>query len=462
MTDSLEIGMNSISHTKITIPSVKSHDYMFFTLLGVALFVDLFSPYLIWKGLIPEAVRWISHGAIAVMMFIAYLRMMAFDLFPGVTWVIIAISLVSGYIAIYNGQGLLETLWGWWTFFQYLFVGLFAYLQPTWPDKFKKWVIYFLIFIIAITLAVQVGQYLLGQSPGDNLAGLFGSFGTARLVVFILLTLCIALGFWITQGKWHLFLIILGLGSLSSVLGEIKLFPFASGLLGLVAIVFFLQRGRNLGRLFPYSILLAVIVGLFFVSFNTIVPGAERRPLETFLNVDKISEYFGLFSERSNLGPDRFKVGRNYALSYAWDSIRQDNQTFLLGMGLGARGESQTLGTTGVAFLNRGIGSATGSSIIVIMQELALFGTVALGGFFLWLVIRLFKDIREEPDSDLSALRYGILFFSLLWPLWLYYSSVWSFRVAMLIYWVLVGYVLSHSNGKGQPVAAVRARVRES
>jgi hypothetical protein len=123
-----------------------------------------------------------------------------------------------------------------------------------------------------------------------------------------------------------------------------------------------------------------------------------------------------------------------------------------LGLGIGARGESETLGTSGVGFARSDIGKNAGTSLLVIMQELGFLGVISLGGFFLWLILKLLSGIKHEPLSDLTMLRYGLLLFTLMWPIWLWYTSVWVFRVAMLVYWVVIGYVVSHSDGRGRPI----------
>lgn len=39
-------------------------------------------------------------------------------------------------------------------------------------------------------------------------------------------------------------------------------------------------------------------------------------------------------------------------------------------------------------------------------------------------------------------MRYGLILFSLLWPLWLWYGLTWNFRLPMEFYWVILGYVM--------------------
>lgn len=79
---------------------------------------------------------------------------------------------------------------------------------------------------------------------------------------------------------------------------------------------------------------------------------------------------------------------------------------------------------------------------MVLIQEMGLFGLAVVGGFVLWVSVVLFRDIRRYPDSPAVGLRYGLLLFSVLWPLWLWYKRPLDSRVAMWLYWIALGYVL--------------------
>lgn len=419
-------------------------------LFVLALATDLLTPFLIWKGILPAYMRWVSHAAVATMMFGAYARMMVFDRVPGVVWVMAGISAIGVGVALFEGQSIAATAWGWWIMFQYPLVGLYAYLQPYWPERFPQCLRTSCTAILGMEIIVQIGQYLTGRRPGDDLAGMFGWHGTSDLVIFTLLVLCLALGQWLAQGKWKTLVWVLALGSASSVLAETKLFAFATVALGMLTAIIFALRSRRPSKLVPYAVLLGGVVGISIVSYNAIVPGARRMPLERYLlEPQTLASYLG-HKERGWV-PGRwgrgeelyYDIGRNYALAYGWNTIRRDTTTFLFGMGLGARGESRTLGAAGVALLRGHLGLTTGSSLLVMLQELGLMGMVVLGGFILWIVGALFKGVKDNPQSEASELRYALLLFSLLWPLWLWYRTVWVFRVPMLLYWAALGYVLS-------------------
>jgi len=416
-------------------------------LLVVALATDLLTPILIWKGILPAPTRWVSHAAVAAMMFIAYARMMAFDHVPGIMLLIGGISAIGVGVALFEGQAIVPTLWGWWLMFQFPLVGLYAYLQPQWPDRFPQRLRLICMAILGSQVLVQFGQYLTGEPPGDSLAGTFGEHGAAKIVIFILLVLCLTLGRWLARGGWKSLFIVLALGGLSSVLAEIKLFPFAVVALGMASILLFVLQGRERWKLAPYAVLMGTALLIFFRSYDAVILSTRSaRPLQSYLELRTLDDYLG--GVRQGAGGERYFLGRNYALRYGWNTIQRDARTFLFGMGLGARGESKTLGTAGVGLAESDLGLTTGTSLLVMMQELGLFGMATLGGFNLWILVRLLKDIRSNTQSDATELRYALLLFSLLWPLWLWYQTAWVFRVSMLVYWAALGYVLGEADRK--------------
>jgi hypothetical protein len=419
-------------------------------LLVLALATDLLTPFLIWKGVLPSFTRWVSHAALATMMVGAYARMLVFDRVPGVVWLIVGISAIGIGVALFEGQGVIATAWGWWIMFQYPLVGLYAYLQPHWPNRFPQRLRTFCTAILGMQVVVQVGQYLAGELPGDNLAGTFGWHGTGNLVVFISLLLCLALGQWLAHGQWKTLLWVLAMGSVSSALGEMKLFPFAVLALGIVAMVIFAFRRGQLGKLVQYAVLMGAVVWIYFGFYDAVVvPARGTKSLKAYLELQTLDKYLGGAEQGLGSGryggrySGRYDIGRNYALTYGWKTIRRDTTTFLFGLGLGARGESRTLGTAGVGLLRGHLGLTTGTSLLVMLQELGLVGMVVLGGFILWIAMVLLKGIKRYPQSDATELRYALLLFSLLWPLYLWYSTAWIMRVPMLLYWAALGYVLS-------------------
>lgn len=416
------------------------------TLLLVALAADLVTPLLIWKGVLPGYARWVSHAAVAVAMIGAYVRMMVFDRVPRAILLIVWLSVIGVVVAVLRGQRAAATVWGWWIMFQFPLAAVFVYLQWDWPNSVARRLRLLCTAILAAQVIIQIGQYLTGEPPGDNLAGTFGYHGVAKLMLFTVFVLCLALGQWLADGRWKTLVLVLVLGGVSSVLSALKLFPFALFLLAVVALGLYAIRYGQPGRLVCGALLVLAVVWIFFRLYNAVVPPVQgARPLEAYLDPSTLSEYLGGLTPASGTGrySERYFLGRNYAVSYGWKVIQGDATTLLFGMGLGARGESRTLGTAGVGLLEGGLGLTTGTTLLVMMQELGLLGMCVLGGFALWTIVTLFSDIRRNPQSAATELRYALLLFSLLWPVWLWYTSMWLFRVPMLLYWGALGYVLA-------------------
>jgi hypothetical protein len=421
-------------------------EYWCLILLLLALTVDLVTPVLIWKGMVPAYSRWLSHAVVVAIMVGAYVRMMVLDRIPRGLWLIVWLSAVGIVVALLRGQSIGATLWGWWIMFQFPVLAVWVYLQPRWPGMLAPWLRHLCVAILAAEVVIQIGQYLTGEPPGDNLAGTFGSHGDVTLMLFVLFVLCLALGHWLATGSWKTVALVLALGSVSSVLGALKLFPFAVLLLGMASVVVYgLWKGQP-GKLVVYALLMGSVAWAFFGTYNRLVsPARAAPPLESYLNIETLADYFGGLKPVSGSGAysQRYLMGRNYAITYGWEAIQGDPSALLFGMGLGARGESRTLGTAGVGLLEGTVGLSTGTTLLVMMQESGLVGMGILVAAAAWVVVRLASDIREHPQSEAIELRYGLLLFSLFWPLWMWYTTVWMFRAIMLLYWASLGYVLA-------------------
>jgi len=414
-------------------------------LLMSALAADLLTPYLISKGALPAYSRWLSHGGVAVVMASAYVRMMVFDRVPRTVWLIAWLSVTGITVALLRGQSILATLWGWWVMFQFPLVGLYVYLEPQWPSSFARRFRLACTAILILEVTIQVGQYLAGEPPGDNLSGTFGPHGVANLMLLTMFVLCLALGQWLAHGEWKTLVLVLALGSVASVLGEMKLFPFAVLALGVLTISISSITTGRLVKLLPYGVLVGGAVWAFFGLYDAVVvPARKTRALQSFLDLRTIDSYLGSLTPGSGTGVDHgtHYMGRNYALAYGWKTIRGDAATLLFGIGLGARGESRTLATAGIALEEGDRALSTGTSMIVVMQELGLVGMAVLGGFLAWVVVALARDLKGSPPLEGSEVRYALLLFSLLWPLWLWYHKVILLRVPMALYWVSLGWVL--------------------
>jgi len=429
------------------IPIEKESVGLFEFLPFLALCIDLFTPYLIWKGILPSAIRWGSHAAVATMIVVSLLRMLRFDHIPRSFCFIVVVAVIWSFVAMGNGQGLPSTVWGVWLLFQFPFVGLFAYTQPVWPLKFPEYLRKFGLSILVIEVTAQLLQLAAGVNPGDDLSGLFGENGTGNALLFIILICCLFFGHWIASKQSQGLVTVLILGSISSVLGEMKLFLAVVPAIGVFAIALYAIKHRSLVKMLLYLILLLTVLIAFVYLYNLIVPGANQVPIQSFItDPANLFRYLNRVESYNRNGFIYSDIGRGYAVKLGWESLQIDPITFLFGYGIGSRSESKTLGTAGVALSSGGLGLSVGTSLLVVMQEMGLIGLVVFCSFILWVILSLVRDIREKPGSLSTEIRYAILLFSALWPVWLWYAVTWTMRVPMLLYWLSLGYVFAESH----------------
>ena len=63
---------------------------------------------------------------------------------------------------------------------------------------------------------------------------------------------------------------------------------------------------------------------------------------------------------------------------------------------------------------------SSGTSLTVIMGEPSLLGLVSLEICIIALIGYLFCATAEEDEPCEAAIQYGILLFSIMWPVWLW------------------------------------------
>lgn len=416
--------------------------YYYLWLPAVVLLVDMFTPLLISWGLLPSAVRWLADLAVVVMMGLAIVWMLHRNHFPLPAFLLLALTVIGVIVAISEGQTITATAFGWWRMFKFPFVGLYAYLIPAWPDKFATRIVQLCVSLVVFQALVQIGQFLSGVVPGDSLAGTFGPFGVGPLIVFIMLTICLSFGVWLVTGSRTYLIVSIVFGGISSVLGEMKLYAAAVVLVAAVALPIFLLLGRRLRTLVTYMVLFAVLIASFVTLYNRFVADVRGTTrIEQYLLEDDTRDRYLNFTIDGTFG--RYEFGRNFALRYGWDLIQRDGTTLLFGYGLGARAESRSLGVVGAGLQQGFYGNFVGTSALVIMQETGLVGLFVLALFIVFVSMKLLVVVSSTPNSASNSIRSGLILFTLLWPMWMWYKPSWTYGVAMVIYWTLMGYVFS-------------------
>jgi hypothetical protein len=415
-------------------------------LLITLFLLELLTPYFVSHGMIPDIMGEVSQVLFAALVAFAYTRMAILRQIPGAAWFLLGVSAIGVTTALASGQGLTATLWGWWLLFKFPLVGIYAYLRPYWSEEFPWWLTKLCLAIMTIEVVFQLGQYLSGEPPGDHLAGTFGRHGAAHLFFLAFFTLCLALGQLVAHGRWKPFLLALCLGAASSVLAENKIFSFAILLLMLLAISLTLAHSRRSART-VLPLLLLTIGGVwgFTIAYNAFVAGDIRRQYQDyFLDVEVTQDYVYKLWNPVQGTSGRWSLGRAGGVQYSLRTMSSDPVTLLFGYGLGSRGQSDFLGTEGAKL--RSDRYERGTQLMIMIQELGLFGLVVILGFTVWVVLALWRDVRREPHSPFTALRYALFLFSLLWLLWLWYGRPLESHATMLLYWASLGCVFGQSH----------------
>lgn len=415
--------------------------YAFLILVSFSLAIDFFTPYLVRQKVLPNSVRYLGDAAILGLFVLLLFRSIVFNKIPIALFLILAILSIWGLVAFYEGQPILATFWGAWRLFKFPIIGILTFVQPFWPENFSERFRLACLRILQVNVLLQLYQYLAGEVPGDHLSGFFGKHGVSPLLLFIMFCLSIALGRWLAESKWDMLFWVLPLGGLASGLGEMKLFPFVIVAMGIVTFVLQLLRGRQYQKLFFYAVFTAIVVVAFGMFYNAVVADARGTlRIEEYLNIDTLDEYLN----RSYIRPNgEYYFGRGFALQLGWQTIQRDSTTTLFGTGLGSRSESQTLGVAGSGLTSGDYGLSSGSSLLVLMQELGVVGLILFELVAFWVVGALWIAAAKHPESRHNTLRFAIMLLTILWPLWLWYSQTWTFGVYMTLYWGTVGYLMA-------------------
>lgn len=415
-------------------------------LFVLVIVTEVFTPYLIWQTPLPSAARFIAHAALLGMIAHVAVRALIYDSLPVIALLIIFPIGIWSANAILRDQGFAATGWGVWVMFQFPIAALYAYRYVEWPKNFSRYFEWLFMAILVFHLLVQFYQYGTGVLPGDGLAGAFGENGTGRSLYFLFFMICLGLGKWISTGEWLFLAAVFGLTMIASVLSELKAFPPGVAVLSGVAMVLYILNGKPIGKLIPYAVVAVVGLLAFSSLYNAVVGGAreEVRDVTDYLDFETLNNYLNRNVQTNTFdrGERVYDIGRNYALQLGWNSISYNEITTMFGLGIGARGESRSLGTAGQGFGASNLGLSGGSTLLTFMQEFGVIGLTMLGLFFVWVIIRLFRDIRRYPTSPANTLRYAVILFTILWPFWAWYGKIWLARLPMLVYWMALGYVM--------------------
>jgi hypothetical protein len=368
---------------------------------------------------------------------------------------IFSITLIWGAVALFEGQDIGTTLWGWFRFFKYPFIGLFVYLIERWPPHFARWAFRFCVWLLAFEVAVQLIQFASGVTPGDSLAGTFGWKGVSDLSMLVFFVVCLGFGHWLATNKWTWMLAAVALGLAASMLDVTKFYIPAVAVLALAALVVYVVRGGQLRPMFHYVLLFFVAGAIAIPLFNAhIAKTRGLKRLQQYLSPESIEAY--IFNDGDGDEDGQYNLGNGLALIYGWQTLNRDYTTLLFGYGLGSRTASVVLGIAGRSLEEDLYGGASGTGLLAIMQEFGLLGIALFLSFNAWIVFTLFRDAKRNSDHHLAAIQFGLVLFTLFWPMWLWYTKPWIAGVMMILYWGMLGYVFRQLLQRGrQPASAI-------
>ena len=411
-----------------------------FRMLVVLFFAELIVPFLLWRAGLPRSMDFFKEIVAGVIVLLTFSFILLRDRIPLALLFILGVSLIWSLVPILDGQTAGATLWGWWRFFKYPLLLIFAYLIPRWPKDFPRWFMRFLIVLMLFEIGVQLVQLAMGEPPGDSLAGTFGWKGVASYSMFVFFAVCIGFGHWVATGEWKTMLLILVLGLVGSMLNVTKFYLLAVAVMGAAALVLHMLRGGQVRQLFVYVILFTLSFAAFVPIYNSFIANTRGlKPLQEYLDPDLMEEY--LFNDGKGDEDGQYNFGRGFAITYAWQQIQRDNTTMLFGFGMDSRTYSAALGITGASLAEDLYGSLGDTGMGQWLQEFGVLGVVLFNLLNFWIMWRLFRHARTVSDPNLAAMEYGLILFTFLWPLWLWYHRPWIAGVMMVLYWVSLGYV---------------------
>ena len=413
-----------------------------FRLLAFIMFIELIWPFLLWQAGFKPRADFTKDIVAGLVIGITFLFVVVRNRLPAALLLMLGITLIWGMLAVFEGQPMSATAWGWWRLFKYPLLVVFTYLIARWPPDTARLLFRLLVIILAMEVGVQLLQLAGGAPPGDSLAGTFGNKGVGAYTMFIFFVVCIGMGHWLATGQWKPMILILTLGLIGAMLSVTKFYIFAAALIGVVAVIFHLVRGGRFRHLFLYIALFMLAGAIFVPVYNNFIATTRGlRPLQEYVTRDSLEGY--LFRDGRASEDGQYKLGRGAAVTYAWQQIRRDWTTTLFGYGMGSRTYSDTLSVSGATLEDDLYGGGGNTSLGIWIQEYGLVGMFVFLCLNLWIMVKLFRYARVTDDPYQASLAYGLIIFTFLWPVWLWYHKAWLFGVMMIFYWGTLGYLLS-------------------
>ncbi len=428
---------------------------LWFRLLAILFLLEIFTPFLQWPIGLPRMITGGLEGMAAVIVLLALAYMMKEDRIPKLVLLILGITFVWGLVSVFEGQSPAAFAWGWWRMFKYPLLGLFAYLFIDDPEDFARWFIRFCVMLLVFQIGVQIVMYAIGYPINDDLAGTFGKKGVMQYTMMLFFVVCMALGHWLGTHDWKWMLAVLVLGLVGSTLSATKFYLFGAVALVAAALFLHLIRGGQIRQLLIIMLLSALAAAIFVPLYNNFLVNQQGlMPIQDYLKPETLERYLFINEQVGDSGTYYF--GRGMATTYAWQQIQRDVTTTLFGFGLASRSSSTVLGVSGAGLESDLYGGVSTTTLSTWMQEYGLVGMGLFLALIIWASIQLFRFARKSSDPYQAAIAYGLILFTLFWPLWLWYHKAWLAGAMLTLYWVSLGYIFNLIRLQRQPGASSR------
>lgn len=410
-----------------------------FRLLALVFLTELFVPFLLWPLGLPRVLLGLTEVAAALVILVAFAYMLKEDKIPRAVLLIGGITFIWAMVSTFEGQSPAATAWGWWSLFKYPLLGLFAYLVQGWPTDFARWLFRFCIGLLVFEVFMQLVLLAMGVQIGDDsLAGTFGHKGVLQFTMMVFFIVALALGHWLATYQWKSLLLVLALGMAGSTLNGTKFYLVAVGMMVIATLILHMIRGGQFRQLFLYIVLISTIGAIGLPLYNSYLASRGKPSLQELLTLESIEGY--LFTDGTNATDSTYNIGRGLAMTLAWQQVQRDTTTTLFGFGLGTRTQSTILGIRG-SVLEEDVYGVGMDTLATWLQEFGVLGISLFLLFNAWAMLRLLRYARMADDPYRATLAYGLILFTLFWPVWMFYQKAWSAGFMMSLYWVAFGYM---------------------
>ncbi len=410
-----------------------------FRLLALVFLAELFVPFLVGPLGLPRVLLGVTEVAAALVILVAFAYMLKEDKIPRAVLLIFGITLIWGLVSTFEGQSFAATAWGWWSLFKYPLLGLFAYLVQGWPSDFARWFFRFCVGLLIFEVLMQLVLLGMGVPLGDDsLAGTFGQKGVIQFTMMVFFIVSLALGHWLATYQWKALLLVLVLGMAGSTMNGTKFYLVGVGMLVVVTLILHMIRGGQFRQLFLYVVLIGMAGAIALPVYNSYLQSRGKATLQEMLTLESIEGY--LFTDGTNATDSTYNIGRGLAMTLAWQQIQRDWTTTLFGYGLGTRTQSTFLGIRGRVLEDDVYGVGT-DTLATWLQEFGLLGVGLFLVFNAWAILKLLRYARAADDPYRATLAYGLILFTLFWPVWMFYQKAWTAGFMMTLYWVSFGYI---------------------